>query len=169
MVGVIKKYPSQMESHFSRMNFQICIGNIVSLTENGQFLVNFPENPFGPLIARYIDFQLPNDLKVGEIDKPVLLAFDRNDLKSPIIIGFLNDTYHTQINKEKSNLSSWQGKDIFVDGDKLIINAQEEIVLKCGKSSIILGKDGKIVLKGVKIASRASDTNKIKGSTVNIN
>ncbi|MCC6418741.1 MAG: hypothetical protein IT429_10940, partial [Gemmataceae bacterium] len=48
-------------------------------------------------------------------------------------------------------------------------DAKEEIVLRCGKSSITLRKDGKVVVLGAEVVSRASGTNKIKGAAVRIN
>jgi hypothetical protein len=60
-------------------------------------------------------------------------------------------------------------KDIFIDGKKLVLNAQEEIMLCCGEGSIVIKKGGKIILKGTEIVSRASRTNKIKGASVAIN
>jgi len=41
--------------------------------------------------------------------------------------------------------------------------------LRCGDSQITLTKDGKVVIKGVDVTTRASRTCRVKGSTVNIN
>ena len=49
------------------------------------------------------------------------------------------------------------------------INAEERIELRCGESSITMDKEGQVVVKGVKIVSRAKKANKIKGGTVLIN
>jgi hypothetical protein len=49
------------------------------------------------------------------------------------------------------------------------LEAQEEIVLKCGEGSITLRKDGKIIIKGTHLLSRASGPNRIKGGSVQIN
>lgn len=63
----------------------------------------------------------------------------------------------------------FNGIDIKVDGRHININAKEEVVLECGKSSIRLKRDGKIIIKGTEIISRSSGSHKIKGGTVNIN
>lgn len=59
--------------------------------------------------------------------------------------------------------------DAIVDGQRIFFEAQKEIILKCGTGSIIMKKDGKIVIKGTNIITRARNTNKIKGATVTIN
>ncbi len=56
-----------------------------------------------------------------------------------------------------------------VDGQVVSFEASEQIVLKCGKGSITLRKDGKIVIKGTNLLSRSTGINRIKGGQVNIN
>lgn len=54
--------------------------------------------------------------------------------------------------------------------DKVLhIKAHDGLVIECGKSTIILTKDGKVQVKGNDILSRATGMNKIKGAGVNIN
>jgi len=54
--------------------------------------------------------------------------------------------------------------------DKVLhIKAEEGLVIECGKSSIILTKDGKVQIKGVDLLSRAKGMNKIKGAGINLN
>jgi hypothetical protein len=52
---------------------------------------------------------------------------------------------------------------------ELRFDAKERIELRCGTSSITLQRNGKIILKGVEILSRAAKQNKIKGAVVRIN
>ena len=56
-----------------------------------------------------------------------------------------------------------------IDGKVVRFEASEEIVLRCGKGSITLRKDGKIVIKGTHLLSRSAGVNRIKGGQVNIN
>jgi hypothetical protein len=49
------------------------------------------------------------------------------------------------------------------------VSATDELSLQCGKSSITLRKNGRILIKGVDIVSRATRHQRIKGSTVDIN
>ncbi|MET1254937.1 DUF6484 domain-containing protein [Aliikangiella maris] len=60
-------------------------------------------------------------------------------------------------------------KTMRVDGKKVVFDAKEEILFQCGKSSILLTKSGRIIIKGTHLVSRSTASNKIKGSSVSIN
>jgi len=51
----------------------------------------------------------------------------------------------------------------------LDFSAQKEITLRCGKASITLTREGKILLRGTYISSRSSGMNRIKGGSVQLN
>lgn len=56
-----------------------------------------------------------------------------------------------------------------IDGRRVLIEGAEEIVLQCGKASLTLRRDGKIVLRGVNVVSEADQVQRIRGGTVKIN
>jgi uncharacterized protein (DUF2345 family) len=56
-----------------------------------------------------------------------------------------------------------------VDGETVKIEASKQIILRCGKGSITITKNGKIVLRGTHMFSRSSGPNRIKGASVQIN
>lgn len=56
-----------------------------------------------------------------------------------------------------------------VDGERLVLNAEREIELRCGEAALILSADGRIQLRGTYITSHASATQRILGGSVNIN
>lgn len=56
-----------------------------------------------------------------------------------------------------------------LDGKTVSLEAQDEIVLKCGRSSLTLRRNGEVVLRGVRVLSRASQTQRIRGASVQIN
>jgi hypothetical protein len=49
------------------------------------------------------------------------------------------------------------------------IAADEELTLRCGKSSITLTKSGKVIVRGTKIVSRATGEHKIRGAQISLN
>jgi hypothetical protein len=53
--------------------------------------------------------------------------------------------------------------------DHLVIEAGESLTIKCGESSVDLRKDGKVMIRGSDVLSRAKRTNRIKGGSVAIN
>jgi hypothetical protein len=51
----------------------------------------------------------------------------------------------------------------------MVVQAEQQLVLTCGESQIILRHDGKVLIKGIDVVSRATRTQKIKGGSVQIN
>jgi hypothetical protein len=56
-----------------------------------------------------------------------------------------------------------------VDGARVEIAAAEELVLRCGEASITLTREGKVIVHGVYVSSRATGVHRIQGGTVEIN
>lgn len=142
----------------------VCVGSIVSMEEEGKIKVDFPNNPNPPIFARSII-----SLTLADKDREILLTFDNGDPRLPIIVGFIQN--HAVIKQESKMLMFDREtfEDIVIDGRRITFDAQEEIMLRCGDSSVKLRKDGSIIIKGKNLVSRAKATNKIKGAAVNIN
>ena len=56
-----------------------------------------------------------------------------------------------------------------VDGKRVRVTAQDEIVLECGSASITLRRNGRIIIRGTYVETRSEGTNRIKGGQVQIN
>jgi hypothetical protein len=52
---------------------------------------------------------------------------------------------------------------------RIVIEAGEELTLQCGEASIRITRDGKVMIRGEHILSRAKGTQRIKGGSVAIN
>ncbi len=144
-----------------------CIGKIVSITENGQIFVDFPENKQEPLSAQFThSVKMQIQKKMLSQGQKVLLAFENNSSRSPIII----DTLYSEVEETQSfSLDAGEPKDVRIDGERLTFDAKEEIMLRCGKASIILTKAGKVIIRGTYLLNRSSGANRIKGASVQIN
>jgi len=59
--------------------------------------------------------------------------------------------------------------EVDADGERLVVTAKEQIVLRCGKASITLTKAGKVLIQGAYVSSRSSGVNRIKGGSVQLN
>jgi len=129
------------------------VGTIASVSEKGQVFVDFPGNSGLAVPARIV-----NPTARLECGTPVVLLFDEEG--SPIVVGAVSD---------RLNVAGQQREVVVDQEERIVFEAQREIVLKCGKGSITVRKDGRILLKGYEIVSRASGKNRIKGSTVSIN
>ena len=56
-----------------------------------------------------------------------------------------------------------------VDGDVVRVSAAASLTLRCGKASVTLTRDGKVLINGSYVETRASSTNRIQGGSVRIN
>lgn len=59
--------------------------------------------------------------------------------------------------------------EVSVDGETVVLSADRRIELRCGKSSLVLTREGRVVLKGAHVVSRSSGPNKIKGASIALN
>lgn len=142
------------------MQTSIVIGELIGIADEGCApLVCYPGQPgVAALRARSV-----LDLHGKHIGKQVVLMFESNDLARPIIMGILQ-------NGESKLLDHHSGQiEVGIDGERMIVNAKEQLVLRCGKSSITLTKAGKILIDGAYILSRSSGAHRIKGGSVEIN
>ena len=56
-----------------------------------------------------------------------------------------------------------------VDGRRVRVTARDEIVLECGKASITLRRNGRVIVRGTYVETHSEGTNRIKGGQVQIN
>lgn len=137
----------------------VVIGILAGFDDQQRPLVVFPENPSETSLLARATTPLSND----DIGREIALLFENGDPASPMIIGRVRHTKDMEIKPETMPDSA------IVDGERMLIEAKEEIVLKCGKASITLTKAGKIILRGAYLLSRSSGVNRIKGGSVQIN
>jgi hypothetical protein len=129
------------------------VGTVVGLTHAGEPLVDWggaEARPARSLVA------LPA-LTVG---RSVAVAFLHGDGSRPLILGVLAEPPAPH----SGTLTRAE-----VDGDRLVLTAEREIVLRCGEASITLTRAGKVLIRGACIISRSSGVNSIKGASVQIN
>lgn len=135
------------------------VGHLVGVTEDGGFLVQFPGNP-GEQPGRAL---AATEISKQRVGSPVAISFVDGNIHQPLILGFIQAT----ANETKS--AGEQALEVQQDGQRLVISAEHELVLKCGDSTITLTKEGKVTIRGKHLLSRAEGVNRIKGGAVQIN
>jgi hypothetical protein len=60
-------------------------------------------------------------------------------------------------------------RDVRVNGRKVSIEANTELVLKCASATIRIAKDGLVAIRGDRVVNQARGTNRIRGGSVEIN
>lgn len=146
------------------------VGKIVRVDMSGQVLVDFPGNTKGPVLARFVNsVTLPTLYQAASVGSDVLLVFENSDPALPIVIDTLHSLLDEITTATTMSIETEGPKDITVDGKRVRFDAEEEIVLRCGKASITLTRAGKILIRGAYLLNRSSGVNRIKGGSVQIN
>ena len=106
-----------------------------------------------------------NDLSLPD----VLMVFENNNSELPVVVNTLFSTIDAARPDTEVSLEIDKPEDVTVDGKTITFDAKEQIVLRCGKSSITLTRSGKVLIRGAYLLNRSSGVNKIKGGSVQIN
>jgi hypothetical protein len=145
----------------------IVVGMIAGLSDAGEPLVRFPLDASGRVVlARTTVPITPKD-----VDAEVVIAFESGDISKPIVMGI----------RWQPDDRSGAGRTVppttlfrpivqaSLDGERLVLTGENEIVLRCGQASITLTRAGKVLIRGAYLLSRSSGVNRIKGGSVQIN
>lgn len=138
---------------------EVVVGEIVALTGNGLApLVMYPGQPgTAALAARTV-----LDLHGAHVGRQVVLSFDGGDSSRPIVMGVLREA-------GDSTLDAPGQVQVDADGERLVVDAKQELVLRCGKASITLTREGKVLVQGTYVSSRSTGVNRVKGGSVQLN
>ena len=103
------------------------------------------------------------DLHGGHIGHGVVLAFDEGDPLRPIVMGVLRGTPGWPMADAPAQV------EVDADGERLVVSARAQLVLRCGKASITLTRAGKVLIQGAYVSSRSTGVNRVKGGSVQLN
>jgi hypothetical protein len=145
------------------------IGKIMGVDADGRILVDFPDNALAPVLARLTSTASEKLRRAPPIGRDVLLVFENYDPKLPVIIDTLYSLLDEITDQSTDVLEAQKPEEVTVDRKRILFDAEEEIVLRCGEASITLTRSGKIIIKGSYLLSRSSGANRIKGGSVQIN
>ena len=100
--------------------------------------------------------QLPLSLAPGDT---VLVWFPSDDRDYGVVLGRIGPGRDDDEPKNEQDETP----------DHIVIEAKKNLAFKCGQGSITIRGDGKILIKGKDLVSRAQRVNRIKGGSVSIN
>jgi len=136
----------------------VCVGHVVGFDPERGPIVDFPGNPSGPAPARLlVALDAPTLQQAAASRRACALLFERGDAGLPLLVGLVETTPVAP-----ARVTS-------VDGKRVVLTGEEEVELRCGEASISLKKNGKLVIRGAYVETRAKGTNRIKGGSVQIN
>jgi hypothetical protein len=134
----------------------VVIGRLVGVGADGAPLVDYPDNPAGcpvPALATARYDGVP-------ADRSLALMFVDGDRARPLAIGLIAES-----NDKVAGERPVQGQ----PADRLTLTAAREIVLQCGRASLVLTQAGKVLVRGAYVSLRSTGTQRITGASVQIN
>lgn len=142
------------------------LATIVALTDDGEPQVQL--DPAGPAVSARFAVALTRERVEAAIAscQQTLVLFENGDRTRPIIVGFIEALQPTPADRPAETPTVVEAD---VDGKRVRVSAQDEIVLQCGAASVTLRRNGRVIIRGTYVESRSEGTNRIKGGQVQIN
>ena len=103
------------------------------------------------------------DLHGAHIGQQVVLVFEGADPRRPIIVGLMQRADSLPPSPSPNHV------EVDADGERLIVSAKEQLVLRCGGASITLTRAGKVLIEGAYVSSSSSGVNRVKGGSIQLN
>jgi hypothetical protein len=142
------------------------LGRVVAVNDDHRVLVEYP-GCAGPTLARVAvaadRARLQRAIDGGEV---AVLAFDGGDSFRPLVLALLPRPSDVVAALPATRPEVVK---VDVDGRRVLIEGQDEIVFQCGKASVTLRRNGKVVIRGTHVETVSDGTNRIKGGQVRIN
>ena len=162
------------------------LGWLTGADAEGRLLVDFEGNREGPLPGRRTISLTSEQLRSAvELRQRAVLLFENGDPRLPLVVGMEQVSSPTplldaMLDSSRAEAPAETGMEAelerpaapteaHVDGQRVVIEGKDEIVLRCGQASITLRRNGRVVLKGVHLETHATGVNRIKGGSVQIN
>jgi Domain of unknown function (DUF6484) len=133
-------------------------------------LIGFQDEGRTPLVifpGQVADVATParstHDVHGAHIGRDVVLVFEGADPRRPIIVGLVQRPDGAPLSRQDVRA------EVDIDGQRTIVSAKEQLVLRCGAASITLTRAGKVLIQGTYVSNRSSGVMRIKGGSVQLN
>jgi hypothetical protein len=138
----------------------VLTGTLIGFRDEGQTpLVLYPGQPGTAALGATSTI----DLHGTHIGRQVALLFENSDGRRPMIVGLLRPPQGWPLPEQPGQV------EVEGDGERLLVSAKEQLVLRCGRASITLTKSGKVLIEGAYVSNRSSGVMRVKGGSVQIN
>ncbi len=128
---------------------------VVARVEEGQIFVTFEGAPTDVAVPARTTVAISS----ADIGREVALVFVHGAPEEPVITGL----FRTGDDKLSDDLV------VKVDGEVVKIRGDKRIVLECGKASITLTDDGKVLVRGTYFLAQSSGITQLQGRILRLN
>jgi hypothetical protein len=152
--------PAKSTASFRADGQGAVVGELVGITGDGRTpLITYKGQAGTAAIAA----RSTVDVQGAHVGRRVILLFEDADPERPIVMGILRDASISTLDPRPGTV------EVDRDGERMIVEAKEQLVLQCGKARLTLTRAGKILIEGTYISSRSAGVNRLKGGSVQIN
>lgn len=102
-------------------------------------------------------------LSDADVGRSCAVLFTDGDPTRPLLMGCIVDAV------DNSQCAPEPAREVHVNGEKVVIEADTELELRCGESVILLQHNGVIEIRGNYVTSHATATQRIRGGSVHVN
>jgi Domain of unknown function (DUF6484) len=153
---------SPKSRHVRRMRQEITIGILTEVTASGA-CVDFPANTSGrPVVAR-----TTAPLDKSDAGREVAMLFEFGDPMRPLIIGLIQQTFKLPPAEAIKAIPKTDSH--HVRAERIVLDAEGEIVLKTKRAKLVLRENGDIEVHGMRIVSRARTVQKLLAPMLKLN
>ncbi|HEX7868435.1 MAG TPA: DUF6484 domain-containing protein [Variovorax sp.] len=138
----------------------VATGELVAIADEGCTPLVMFEGQSGATAVRARSVM---DLHGAHIGQRVVLMFENADPARPIVMGVLRGAQGWPMPDAPAQV------EVDADGERILVSAKDELVLRCGKASITLTRAGKVLIQGSYVSSRSTGVNRVKGGSVQLN
>jgi len=149
--------PDDLPIEFAARAEGVAVADLVALDGAGGAWVAFEGETQTRAAAAIVE------LTAAQLGARVVVAFERGDAARPIVIGVVRGQGALSPRHAPGHV------EVSADGRTLNVVAQQELVLRCGRSSISLRSDGRIEIRGETLLTQATGANRIRGGSVQLN
>jgi hypothetical protein len=139
----------------------VAVATLLELLPDGKVRIALPAHGIADLCATPVCAL--HALCEGE---QVAVMFEQGDTSRALVLGPMAGTSPQPLAPVHEVAPAHEA---LIDNERIVIEAEQEIELRCGEAAIILTRDGRILLRGSDITSHASATQRIRGGSVKIN
>jgi Domain of unknown function (DUF6484) len=138
----------------------LLIGRLLALVDEGRTpLVEYPGQP----VPAALKARTTVDLHGAHVGQDVVLGFEQQDPTQPIVLGVVRGQPGWPLPEAPGQVT------LEADGQRMVVTAQRELVLRCGKASVSLRHDGRVEIRGESILTDATAANRVRGGSVELN
>jgi hypothetical protein len=130
---------------------EVTLGRVLGVDPDGSPLVDSLGNGTGaPLCAA-----ATSSYDASAVGREVALVFLNGDLLRPLALGLIRPAAEADMPQPGA--------------EHLVISAEGDTTLRCGRASITLTRAGKVLIRGAYLSLRSSGMQRITGASVQIN